>query len=124
MDTIKIKNMVFYGYHGTGDEEKELGGKFEVDLDLKTNLSAAIKSDSIEDTINYVEIYKCVKNIVTKSRFHLIEALAGKIIKDIFENYSISEITIKLRKPNVPLHGVVDTVEVEITRKKEEMEQI
>ena len=115
--------MVFYGYHGTADEEKELGGRFEVDLELKTNLSKAIESDHIEDTINYVEIYKLVKNIVTESKYHLIEALAGQIIKSIFENYRLDEVTIRLRKPNVPLHGVVDTVEVEITRIKEEMEQ-
>jgi len=114
--------MVFYGYHGTANEEKELGGKFEVDLFLKTCLTAAINTDNINDTINYVEIYQLVKNIVTESRYHLIEALAGKIVKEIFKNYSLSEITIRLRKPNVPLHGVVDTVEVEITRKREEME--
>ena len=114
--------MVFYGYHGTAKEEKELGGRFEVDLDLFTNLSRAIETDAIEDTVNYVEIYRLVKDIVTESKFHLIEALAGHIVKEIFANYSLSKVTIRLRKPNVPLHGVVDTVEVEITRKKEELE--
>lgn len=116
--------MVFYGYHGTADEEKELGGKFEVDLDLKTDLRKAVKSDNINDTINYVEIYKLVKQIVTQSNYHLIESLAGNIVRKIFENYQLSEVTIRLRKPNVPLHGVVDTVEVEINRTKEEIEKI
>jgi len=114
--------MVFYGYHGTAQEEKELGGRFEVDLDLYTNLNKAIETYNIENTVNYVEIYKLVKDIVTESNFHLIEALAGKIVKEIFTNYLLSKVTIRLRKPNVPLHGVVDTVEVEITRTKEEME--
>lgn len=121
MGIIRLKNMVFYGYHGTADEEKELGGRFEVDLELKTELSKAIKTDNIENTINYVEIYSVVKKIVTESKFHLIEALAGKIVTEIFENYMLDEVTIKLRKPNVPLHGVLDTVEVEITRNKGEM---
>ncbi|MBN2280625.1 MAG: dihydroneopterin aldolase [Candidatus Marinimicrobia bacterium] len=121
MGTIKIKNMVFYGYHGTAREEKELGGKFEVDLDLYTNLNKAIETDDIQNTINYVDIYRLVKNIVTESKYHLIEALAGKILKEIFSAYRLSKVTIRLRKPNVPLHGVVDTVEVEITRTKEEM---
>ncbi len=121
MGTIKLKNMVFYGYHGTADEEKELGGRFEVDLDLKTNLSKAIISDDIHDTINYVEIYKLVKNIVTESNYHLIEALAGKILKEILINFPLTEVTIHLRKPNVPLHGVLDTVEVVITRTKKEI---
>jgi len=34
MDVIRLKNMVFYGYHGISESEKSLGGKFEVDLDL------------------------------------------------------------------------------------------
>lgn len=122
MGIIRIKNMVFYGYHGTADEEKELGGRFEVDLDLTTNLKVAIETDSIEKTINYVDIYHIVKIIVTESKFHLIEALAGKIVKEVFKNFFVKEITIRLRKPNVPLHGVVDTVEVELTRTREEME--
>ena len=122
MGTIRLKNMVFYGYHGTAEEEKELGGRFEVDLDLKTKLHKAIETDNIEDTINYVEIYQLVKRIVTENRFHLIEALAGKIVQEIFSNYELDEVTIRLRKPNVPLHGVLDTVEVEITRNKGEME--
>ena len=121
MGTIKLKNMVFYGYHGTADEEKELGGRFEVDLDLKTNLDKAILSDDINDTTNYVQIYKLVKNIVTESNYHLIEALAGKILIEILKKFPLTEVTIYLRKPNVPLHGVLDTVEVEITRKKEEV---
>ncbi len=124
MGTIRIKNMVFYGYHGTAEEEKELGGKFEVDLELKTDLRQAIKSDNIHDTINYVEIYKLVEKIVTKSNYHLIESLAGNIVHKIFENYKLSEVTIRLRKPNVPLHGVVDTVEVEINRTKEEFQKV
>ena len=122
MGTIRIKNMVFYGYHGTAQEEKELGGRFEVDLDLYTNLTKAIDTDNIEYTINYVDIYSLVKDIVTESKYHLIEALAGKIVKEIFISYTLSKVTIRLRKPNVPLRGVVDTVEVEITRTKEEME--
>ncbi len=116
MDKIRLKNMTFYGYHGTHEQEKILGGKFEVDLEFAFDLTSAIKSDQLEDTISYVDIYKLIQQIMTNSKYHLIESLAGNIIKSIFQKFPIDKATIKIRKPHVHIQGVIDTVEVEITR--------
>ena len=43
MDIIRLKNMVFYGYHGVYESEKALGGKFEVDLNIYKDLKQAGK---------------------------------------------------------------------------------
>ncbi len=116
MDKIRLKNMTFYGYHGTHEQEKILGGKFEVDLEFSFDLTSAIKSDQLEDTISYVDIYKLIQQIMTNSKYHLIESLAGNIIKSIFQKFPIDNATIRIRKPHAPIQGVVDTVEVEITK--------
>jgi len=121
MGKIKLNNMVFYGYHGVMEQEKDLGGKFEVDLEFEFDMSAAVDSDQLQDTISYVEIYQKVKSVITTSKFHLIESLAGKILRAIFETYPTDRVTIRIRKPNAPLRGVLDNVEVEITRKRSEM---
>jgi len=42
MGVIRLKNMLFYGYHGVNESEKELGGKFEVDLELSTSLKKPV----------------------------------------------------------------------------------
>ena len=34
MGKLTLKNLVFYGYHGVQDFEKELGGRFEVDVQI------------------------------------------------------------------------------------------
>ena len=34
MDRITLNNMVFFGYHGALKEEQEIGGRYEVDIDL------------------------------------------------------------------------------------------
>ena len=57
MGIIRLNNMNFYGYHGVYDFEKEQGANFEIDLELFTSLTKSSKSDNIEDTINYEDVY-------------------------------------------------------------------
>lgn len=124
MDKVSLRNMVFYGYHGAAEQEKELGGKFEIDLEMGFDITPAIESDRLHDTINYENVYKLVNNIVTESKFHLIEALAGKILSTIFNVFPIDIACVRVRKPNAPVKGVLDCVEVEITRTREEMSNL
>ncbi len=124
MGRISLKNMVFYGYHGVAEQEKVLGGRYEVDLSLDFDMTAAIKSDHLKDTISYEELYKLVHDVLTKSKFYLVEALAGKIIKEVFLNYNPDKVLIRIRKPGAPVKGVLDTVEVEIERTREQLEDL
>ena len=115
MDKIRLKNMVFYGYHGVEESEKILGARFEVDLEIGADLKKAAETDDLHDTINYEAIYHDIEAIVTTKKKHLIEALAGDIAKEIKDKYQgIISIKIVVRKPSVPIRGVLDTVEVEI----------
>ncbi|MBC8322511.1 MAG: dihydroneopterin aldolase [Candidatus Marinimicrobia bacterium] len=119
MGIIRLKNMQFYGYHGVSESEKHLGGKFEVDVEMKTNLQEAFASDNLESTIDYEAIYKTVDNCVKNDNYYLIESLANSIAIEILAQFSVSEITVRVRKPHAPINGMLDTVEVEISRKKE-----
>ena len=49
-DIIRIKNASFYAYHGVATDEQNLGGKFEVDVEIRSDLSAAIEIDSLKRT--------------------------------------------------------------------------
>jgi dihydroneopterin aldolase len=119
MGIIRLKNMQFYGYHGVSESEKHLGGKFEVDVEMKTDFQKAFASDNLEATIDYEAVYKTVDNCVKNDNYYLIESLADSIAKEILVRFSVSEITVRVRKPHAPINGVLDTVEVEISRKKE-----
>ena len=120
MDTIRLKNMQFYGFHGVDKSEKHLGGRFEVDVEMQLSLTKSCDSDDLNDTVNYERIYKTVNTCVSKDKFYLIEALASSIAKDILINYPINSIKVRVRKPHAPVKGVFDTVEVELNRSKED----
>ena len=112
--------MQFYGYHGVHKFEKEKGGPFEVDVEIKTNLASACKTDDVNQTIDYEAVYNQVKQCVTENKFNLIEALAELIGEEIISNFKVDELTIRVRKPEAIIKGKLDTVEVEISRKRED----
>lgn len=121
MGKIIMNNLAFYGYHGVMKEENTLGQKFFFDLELTADIDKSTISDNVEDTVHYGEAYETIKNIVENQSFMLIEKLAGKIIEELFENFSkIKEIKILVKKPEAPVPGIYDYFGVEIRKKRYE----
>jgi dihydroneopterin aldolase len=118
-DIIRIRNAVFYAYHGVASDEQNLGGKFEIDAELRADLSAALESDDLRRTVDYEEVYGLIHTTVTSKKYYLLEALANTIAKGILRNWPVVDsVTVRVRKPHPPVKGVVDFVEVEITEKR------
>lgn len=116
MDVIRLLGMEFYGYHGVFEAEQELGQRFEVDVELHVDLKAAADADDIDITLNYVDVYTVVKEIVEERVFNLIEALAETIANEILQGFAVEGVTVRVRKPHVSLGGLLRTVEVEVER--------
>jgi len=113
---IRLHNAVFYAYHGVLTDEQNLGGKFEVDVDLHCDLARGAKSDNLKDTVNYERVYDCIRTLVLDKNHFLLESLASSIGKGILKNFSkVNSVTIRVRKPGAPVKGVIDYVEVELT---------
>jgi dihydroneopterin aldolase len=116
LDIIRLHNAVFYAYHGVLLDEQNLGGKFEVDVDLYCDLSRGAKSDHLEDTVNYERVYDCVRTLVLEKKHLLLESLASAVGRGILKNFSkVQSVTVKVRKPSAPVKGIIDYVEVELT---------
>lgn len=116
LDVIRLRNAVFYAYHGALSDEQNLGGKFEVDVDLYCNLSRAAASDSLRQTVDYERVYDCIKGLVLGKKYYLIEALAQTIAYGILKNFkAVQRVIVRVRKPGAPVKGVIDHVEVEIS---------
>jgi len=120
MDVIRLENMQFYGYHGVSEMERELGGKFEVDLEMFFPLKKAGMSDCIEDTLDYETAYKLVQSCVIRKKYFLLEALAETIIDTCMKTFPVHRIVVRVRKPNAPIKGVLEHVEIECDRSRSE----
>lgn len=119
---IRIKNAAFYGYHGVLSEEQSVGGKFEADVDIYTNFSDAAKKDSLKQTIDYQKVYTFMYKLALEKKYYLIEALATNIADELMKKFSqIEKVAVRVRKHNPPMGGVVDSVEVEVIKSRDEL---
>jgi dihydroneopterin aldolase len=115
-DRISLRNMAFFAYHGVAPTEKLQGQRFFVDADLFLDLSRAGTHDDIHSTVDYEGVFGVVKDHVEGKRFHIIEALADTVARSLLAEFPVESVTIRVRKPSVPLQGILDYTEVEITR--------
>jgi dihydroneopterin aldolase len=119
---IRIKKATFYGYHGVRSEEQSVGGKFEADVDIYTNFELASKNDALQDTIDYHKVYRFMYQLALEQKYYLIETLATRIADNLLIKFpTIDKISVRVRKNNPPLGGVVDCVEVEIIKERKDL---
>ncbi len=120
---VSLNDMLFYGFHGSMEVERELGQKFLVDIVLTFNVKDAVESDSPNKTISSYAIYQLTREIVTERKFSLIETLAYNIGKAFIEKYpELLQILIRIKRPNLYLSGIVGSAEVEMELGREDIE--
>ncbi|MEI6500682.1 MAG: dihydroneopterin aldolase [Armatimonadota bacterium] len=120
-DCIRLVNMTFYGHHGVDDSERRLGGRFAMDIELVRDLTEAGRTDDLTKTADYKAVYELIHSIETGKKYLLMEALAHDVAEAILRNFEVDEVTVKTRKQSVPLGGLVDYTEVEMTRRKADL---
>ncbi len=112
---IRLKNCAFYANHGVFDEEKALGQRFHVDVELHVNALQSLENDDIRGTIDYGAVFAAIEQIVSGQRRFLIEALALDMAKALCHRFTqVEAAQVTIRKPNAPIRGVLDYVEVEV----------
>lgn len=117
MDKIVLKNMGFFGYHGNLESENSQGQRFFVDVTILIDLTKAGQSDDLADSINYVEVYNTVERVVTGEPQKLLEKVGTLIADELWNNYrGIIGLAVVIRKPAVPIPGMLDYAEITITR--------
>lgn len=87
METIRIKGLEIFAYHGVNPEEKENGQKFILDIAMQADISRAAQTDDLNETVNYAAVRKTVNAVFTAQKYDLIERAAQVVCDAILENY-------------------------------------
>jgi len=117
-DRIRLVNMRFYGHHGVQAAERQLGGDFALDVELTKDLREAGQTDRICYTIDYQRVYDLVQQVQAGKSYRLVEALAHDVAEALLREFEVDEVTVRARKLRTPVGGLMDHLEVEITRRK------
>lgn len=119
MTKILISNVMFYGFHGVYEYEREQGQRFYYDIEMVSATDKAAETDELGDGVDYVSAYQLVKNLAENKRFSLLEGLAAHIADELLKEYAmVKEVTVSVRKPSVPIAGPIDFIQVSVTRSR------
>lgn len=119
MDKILLNQMMFYGYHGLFPEENKLGQRFFVDAELMLDLKKSSRSDDMNDSIHYGDVYNVIKAIMEGEPKNLVEAVAEDMADALFYSFDLLEACkLKVIKPDPPIPGHYQSVAVEIFRER------
>ncbi|NNE01634.1 MAG: dihydroneopterin aldolase [Eudoraea sp.] len=114
MDTIEVKNIRLYAYHGCLKEESIIGSDYIVDVLVNADLKKASRSDNLEDTADYVLIHRIVKEemaIASKLLEHVAARISNRILAEI---PLVKKGVIGVSKINPPIGGDVEKVSIKI----------
>lgn len=118
MGIIKLTNIRTYSYHGCLDEEAKIGSAYRVDLKIKTNLKPSAQTDSLLDTVDYVDLNRIIVEEMA-IRAKLLEHVAQRIINRILsELIMVTQVKIEVTKLNPPIGGDVEGVTISMKKKK------
>ena len=115
MATIRIDNLKLRAIIGIYGWEREHKQDVIINVKMDFDASKSIKSDSIEDTVDYKVITKRIIKEVEASDFQLLEKLTQMILSIVMDNSQVQEATVRVDKPFALRFA--DSVSIELTEK-------
>ncbi len=108
MDTIVLAEMAFFARHGHRPEERTLGQRFVVSLEVDADLRQAGERDALEETIDYGALFRTVKQAFESPPCHLLEAAAERVAAAVLESQPrVRTVRVEVRKPAAPLEDAI-----------------
>lgn len=114
MDKVFIKGLELFTLIGVYDFERDAKQRILVDLELRTDLTPAGKSDNVADTLDYGAIANRLAEIADTASYKLLEALADEMIAVVLTEFAAQTVTLTIHKPDI-LNNV-DTVGISLRR--------
>ena len=112
---IELKEIKIHAYHGVDKQERIVGNDYLVRVKVKYDISKAAQSDSVNDTINYAELYDVVKCEMSIPS-NLLENVVFRIMNSIKCNFpSVEGGEVEIIKVKPPIAGDVKGATVSIS---------
>lgn len=111
---IYLRNVCFHAFHGVLPQEGIVGNDYLVNLVLDYDFSSAMKTDDLQGTLNYAEVYQKVREeMAVPSK--LLEHVAGRIAHRLFSDFpEIQKLQLSITKVNPPMGADSDGAGVEV----------
>ena len=114
MDKIYLKDIEIFANHGVFQEEKNLGQKFLLTVELSLDIKEAASTYDLSKSVHYGELCHKVIDVFQEETLDLIESVVNKVANFILDNYSmVKSVKVLLKKPWAPIGRHLDYAAVE-----------
>ena len=111
---IILKDMLFFAYHGLLPQEAVVGNEYIVNLTLTVDISKAMQSDDVNDTVNYAEVYQIVEAEM-QQRSKLLEHVASRIAHSLLTVFpTILSVDLRLEKLHPPMGADIHSASIRL----------
>ncbi len=122
MDKISLHGIDVYAHHGVLPAERELGQRFVIDVDLWGDCSGAALTDDLAQAFDYSVAHRLVQEKTAATSFHLIEALAGELCRELLAHLAVEKVRVRVHKPQAPIPGFLGQATVSLIRDRSWLE--
>jgi dihydroneopterin aldolase len=119
-DRVFLEGIRFHGFHGLTRMEREVGVRLVVDVSLELDLEPSGRQDSVRKTIDYRKVHRRVIEIGRGNSHKLLESFAVELLDALCDEFPANAVQVKVRKETPVLDGIVDSVGVELSRRRDE----
>ncbi|HSK97316.1 MAG TPA: dihydroneopterin aldolase [Euzebyales bacterium] len=113
---IEIRDLEVFAYHGVYESEQERGQRFRLDIVLDADMHIPAQTDHLSDAIDYARVVSDVADLVRSTRYHLLEALATRVVDHLLGIPRVAAAAVRVTKPDVQLREQVGQVAVTVRR--------
>ena len=96
---ICIKNLRVSGILGVYEEERRTERDIVINARLEYSAQDAIRTDSLEDALDYKVIRDRIQKVVAETKFKLLETLADRTVKELMTDARILKLEMEIDKP-------------------------
>jgi len=105
-----------YDVHvGFGETERQEAQRISVDFEARTDWRAAAKADRASPVVDYAEVDKRLRSLVTGQSWRLIESIAECSAEVICTEFAVEQVTVRVTKRPVDM-AHCDGVSVQCSR--------
>lgn len=116
MAIVRITNLKLRTIIGANDWERKIKQDVVINISFEYDASKAIKSDKLEDAVDYKTITKKIIKAVEASDFELIEKMAAMVLNIVLEEKKVKEATVRIDKPQALRFA--ESVSIELHKKR------
>jgi dihydroneopterin aldolase len=117
-DRLIVSGLALLTHCGVTREERAVGQRILVDLDMAVELGDAARRGGLEATVDYADLCRQVIKVGEKAKHTLLESLAMDLAEAVLSRPRVREVRVRITKPNPPIVPAVEAFSVELERSR------